>query len=126
MNGSTGRDARDEAFVMGKQAPHLHGLFCRNLHYAVNNVGCVVLGDEVGTYALYAMRRGFASTEQRGFLGFYGNGEELRVMRLETSGSAAEGSASTNGGNEDIHLSVGVVPNLLCRSENVRFGIGRI
>ena len=80
MNGSTGRDARDETLVMGKQAPHLHGFFCRNLHYAINHVGVIVIGDEVSTYALYAMRRGLASTEQRGFLGFYGNGKYLRVL----------------------------------------------
>ena len=126
MNGSTGRDARDEALVMGEQAPHLHGFFCRNLHYSVNHIGVIVFGDEVGTYALYAVWQGGASTKQGRLCRFYGNREELRIICLETSGSATEGSASTNGGNEDIHPSVGIVPNLMCCSKDMRFGVGWI
>jgi hypothetical protein len=99
MDGSTGRDTRDETLMMGEQAPHLHSLLRGDLHYAVNNVRIIVLGDEIGTYALYAMRRGFTSTKQRRFLGFYGNGKKLGIMSLEASGSAAKGSACTNGGN---------------------------
>lgn len=126
MDGCTRGDANDEAFVVGEFASNTHGLLRADRHDAINNGGIIVLGDEVGTYALYAMRRGCASTKQGRLCWFYGNGEELRVMCLETSGSAAKSSASTNGGNEDIHLSVGVVPNLMCCSKDMRFGVGWI
>lgn len=61
MDGSTGGNARDEAFVAGEFATRLHGLFCGYLHDAVNHSGVVVLGDEVGANALYAMGGGCTS-----------------------------------------------------------------
>ena len=126
MDGSTRGYADDKAFVVGEFASCMHGLLRAYLYDVINNGGIIVLGDKVSSYALYAVRRGCASTKQGRLCRFYGNGLQARVESLQLAGSSAQSATSTHTCHEVVNLSVRIVPYLLCRREDMRFGIGRI
>ena len=124
MDSSTRGYADDEAFVTRELASCMHGLLRANLCDAIHNGRVVVLGYEVSSYALYAVRRGSASSKQGRLCRFYGNGLKTRIESLQLAGSTTQSTTSTYTCHEVVYLTVSIVPNLLCRSERVCLGIG--
>ena len=88
------------------------GIVVVDVEHFVYQRGIIGLGHETCTNALNLMRTALTTVENRRREGLYGNNLYVGILLLEVFGNTADGSSCAYTGNEDIYLSIGILPDL--------------
>ena len=120
------RDAHQQAFFGGQASRHHQRIVARNLHDLVDVISTQNAGDEAGANALNLMRRRLATGEYSTLDRLDRNRFERGLARLDVLRDSGDGASGADARDEDIHLAIGVGPNLRPGGLKVNFGVGRI
>src|SRR5579884_3156101 len=121
-----GGDAREDTFLFGQAAGHLHGILVLYGDDLVNDLGIENVGNEARADALDRMRAfGFAAQDRRGRR-LNGDALEAGLARLDDVADARDGAAGADSGHQDIALSFRVPPYLFGGRAAMDFGVGRV
>ena len=125
-DGSTGRDAHQNAFLVADQAAGGKGVVIFDGDDLVVDLGVQHVGDEACADALDLVRTGGTLAQDRGGSRLNGHDLDAGILALEVLAHTGDGAAGADAGYKDVNLAVGVVPDLGAGGGDVRLGVGRV
>jgi hypothetical protein len=126
----SGGDACEDAFFFGEAACHGEGVVVGDLDDFGDDGEVEVIGDEASAGALDFVRGWDDGVAGEGlgddWAGFWfdGDGGEGRFVVAERAGDAGDGAAGADGGDEDVDVAAGIVPDFLGGGFFVDGGVG--
>mmetsp|Transcript_44493 Transcript_44493/g.140382 ORF Transcript_44493/g.140382 Transcript_44493/m.140382 type:complete len:202 (-) Transcript_44493:156-761(-) len=126
MNGSTRRDAHQDALLSSKATGHGHGIGGRDLNDLVDDVHIAVVGDEASADALDLVRPRLATRHDWRLRRLDSDGLDILVLGLEKAGAARNRSTSANSTKNYVHLAISLFPDLRSRGLHVNLNVVRV
>ena len=124
--GGAGGDADQKAFLSGQRAAGCKGVLVFDGDDLVVNGGVQGVRDETCANALDLVRAGRTLGQDGRACGLYGNDLHVGVLVLEVFTHAGDRTAGADACHEDVHLAIGIVPDLGAGGGAVCGGIGHV
>ena len=115
-----------EPFLAGNPAGGGEGIVVGHAHDLVVDLGVEHFRHETGADALDRVRPLGAAGEYGRGVGLDRDQAQLGLALLENLADAGDRPARTDTGHDDVHLAVGIAPDLLGGRAPVHLGVGRI
>ncbi len=126
MNRRAGADAGQNALFFGQPSPHGQRFLAGDVENLVDDARIQHVGHEARTDALDFVLAGRAARQHRGLSRLDGDDLTRRFPGFEHFADAGDGAAGAHTRHQDIHFTVGVIPDFQRRRLAVNLRIGRI
>ena len=126
VEGGAGGDAGKDSLGAAQLPGGGVGLCLGDGEDLVIDAGIEDAGDKVGADALQTVGTGISLAQQGGGGGLHGDDLNIGLLASEISAGSGDGAAGTHTGHENVHLAVGIFPNLGAGGLEVGVGVGRV
>ena len=126
MQRRAGGDADQDAFLRAEESARRERIFARDRHDLIIDGRIEHLRHKARADALDLVRTGLSAGKDRTVGRLDRDDLHIRVLRLQVFPGAGDRAAGTDARDEDIHITVGVLPDLGTGGQLVRLRVGRV